>query len=82
MRSQRLVHFLVLIVMLTLGVGVFYYVAPNRTLQMASGIATSVGYMLWGIIHHHMEGDLAWRLVIEYVLIGTIAIVLLLTMSA
>lgn len=72
---------LVLVIMLALGVGAFYIVRPNRNLQLAAGIATAVGYVLWGIIHHVMEDDLHLRIVIEYVLIGAIAVVLLFTIA-
>jgi hypothetical protein len=81
MKHQKTLHFLVLMVMLGLGIGAFYFVRPDRTLQLAIAIATAVGYVLWGIVHHVMEGDLHIRLVIEYILIGAIATVLLFTMA-
>lgn len=81
MKSQKTLHFLVLLVMLALGVGAFYYVQPDKILGLTVGVATAVGYVLWGIIHHLMEGDLHIRLVIEYMLIGAIAVVLLYTIA-
>jgi len=52
---------------------------PNASYQLFTGIATAVAYVLWGIIHHALEKDLHHKIVIEYMLVGAIAIVLLVT---
>jgi RsiW-degrading membrane proteinase PrsW (M82 family) len=77
---QSIVHFLVLIAMLALGICTFIYVRPNTTLQLLVGIVTAVAYVLWGFIHHAIRKDLHQKIVVEYLLIGAIAIVLLVTM--
>lgn len=79
--KNKTLHFLVLVVMLMLGVGLFYYVGSNPGLQMLIGLITAAGYVAWGIIHHIMEGDLHPRLVIEYILIAAIVVVLLYTVA-
>lgn len=79
MKQLHIVHFLVLVTILAVGVSAFFYVRPNTTLQLVVGIATSFAYVAWGIIHHAVEGDLHEKVVIEYVLVGAIAIVLLFT---
>lgn len=61
------------------GLAAFYYVAPNTSLQFIVGVITSVAYVLWGIMHHGMKKDLHTRVVVEYILMGAIAIVLLAT---
>ena len=63
--KQTMVHFFVLIAILTIGVLTFI---------------TAVAYVLWGFIHHAMRKDLHQKIVVEYLLIGAIAIVLLVTM--
>lgn len=73
-------HFLVLIAILGAGVFTFIRVAPNTTLQLFVGIVTAVAYVLWGLVHHAIKKDLHQRVVVEYLLIGAIAIVLLVTM--
>ena len=78
--KQSVVHFIVLIAILAVGVLTFIYVRPNTTLQLFVGILTAVAYVLWGFIHHAMQKDLHQKIVVEYLLIGTIAIVLLITM--
>lgn len=75
----NILHSLVLVAMLALGVYTFFYVRPNTSMQLLIGIITSVAYVSWGLIHHALEKDLHAKVVVEYVLIGAIAIVLLVT---
>ncbi|MBI3385778.1 hypothetical protein HY031_01690 [Candidatus Gottesmanbacteria bacterium] len=70
-------HFLVLLIILVTGLVLLYITRGNPTLQMSIGVTTSVAYVLWGIIHHTLKGDLHLKIVIEYILIGGIAIALL-----
>jgi hypothetical protein len=78
--KQSVIHFLVLIAILTAGVFTFIWVRPNIPLQLFIGITTAVAYVLWGIVHHAIQKDLHRKVVVEYLLIGAIAIVLLVTM--
>ena len=75
------VHFLVLLAILAGGVGTFFYVRSDHVLQLAAAGATAAAYVLWGIIHHAVQKDLHPKIVIEYMLIGAIAVVLLLTLA-
>ena len=76
MKIHRL-HFLVLIIILVTGVGLFFYAGSNRSLQLAIGIMSTLAYVGWGVIHHALQRDLYPKVVVEYVLMGLIAIVLL-----
>jgi hypothetical protein len=78
--KQTVIHFLVLIAILCAGILTFIVVRPNTTLQLFVGIITAVAYVLWGLIHHAVQKDLHQKVVVEYLLIGAIAIVLLVTM--
>ena len=78
--KQSIAHFFVLIAILAVGIVTFIYVRPNTTLQLFVGIITAVTYVLWGFIHHAIKKDLHLKIMVEYLLIGTIAIVLLVTM--
>ncbi len=79
MKSASVVHVLVLLSILGLGAWVFFAVRPNVTLQLLTGVATAFAYVVWGIIHHALQKDLHQKIVVEYILIGAIAIVLLVT---
>lgn len=47
------------------------------TAQQRIGIVTSIAYVLWGILHHAIMGDLHPKVVIEYMLVGAVAILVL-----
>ncbi len=74
------VHFVVLGCILVGGIALFYLTRGIPSLQLLVGIVTSLSYIAWGIIHHALSGDLHPKIVIEYVLIGSIAILVFSTM--
>lgn len=74
-------HALVLVLILAGGALTFWYASGNTAGQLAVASVMTVTYVCWGIIHHVMKGDLHRNVVIEYVLIGAIAMVLLLTLA-
>jgi hypothetical protein len=79
MKHVQGMHYAVLGVILIGGIVTFLYVRPNTSLQLAVGIITSVSYIAWGLIHHALQKDLHRKIVVEYLLIGAIAVVLLAT---
>ena len=79
MKKLLPMHSVVLACILIGGIATFYFVRANSFLQLLVGIVTSVSYILWGIIYHAVQRDLHRKVVVEYILIGSIAIVLLAT---
>lgn len=79
MKRNFILNYAVLILILSGGIASFYSVRGNPTSALLIGIVTSVSYVLWGIIHHAIDHSLHKRIVVEYLLIGAIAIVLLST---
>ena len=75
--KAHVLHFIVLLLILSAGTGMFFAAQGNTGLQLMIGVVTSMGYIAWGIIHHVMQGDLHRKVVIEYVFVGGIAITLL-----
>lgn len=73
----HILHFIVLLLILAGGTGMFFMAHGNTGLQLMIGVVTSVAYIAWGMIHHAMQGDLHRKVVIEYIFVGSIAIVLL-----
>lgn len=71
-------HLAVLVVLLGAGVFTLMQLQGNIFAQTVVGIATSVAYVCWGIIHHWVKKDLYKKVVIEYILIGIVAIFVLL----
>lgn len=79
MKSQKIISYAVLVIILSSGMYTFLYVSQSSYMQLVVGVLTSVAYVMWGIIHHLQQKDLHRKVVIEYILIGLIAIVLLAT---
>lgn len=77
--KQSIIHFCILLAILVIGILTFIYVRPNTAVQLLVGIITASAYVLWGFIHHAIQKDLHQKIVIEYLLIGAIAIILLVT---
>lgn len=76
MKPQTL-HFIVLALILGGGVASFILLAGDVIAQQQIGIVTSVAYVVWGILHHAIEGDLHPKVVIEYMLVGAVAALVL-----
>lgn len=79
MKWSEFMRYIVLVCILVGGGLAFYYVRASTSLQLMVGIIMSAAYVLWGIIHHTVKKELHMRVVIEYILMGTIAVVLLAT---
>lgn len=67
-------YYFSLILILGLGLLLTVSVGPNAKLQGIIIMLTIMSYILWGIIHHLLSHELTVRIVIEYVLIGTLGL--------
>jgi hypothetical protein len=74
-----MVNFIALAVILSSTVLLFWGNRGNTSMQILIGILLSLLYVTWGIIHHAMKGDLHPKVVVEYLLVGAIAITLIIT---
>lgn len=81
MKRYPWAHTAILFLILGGGITTIVYTNGDRILQLAAGVVTAVAYVLWGVIHHMLTGDLHRKIVIEYLLIGLIAIALLATLA-
>lgn len=70
-------HYLALLVILNLGVGMFYFLRYSPGDQVWVVLATSVAYVAWGVIHHWLEEDLHLKIVLEYFLMAFLACLLI-----
>lgn len=75
--KEHIGHYLVLLFILTFGVCAFLYFRRFPQAQIVSIFLTTSFYVLWGIIHHHLEGDLHLRIVLEYVAIALLGFLIL-----
>ncbi|MBI5613866.1 hypothetical protein HY947_02990 [Candidatus Gottesmanbacteria bacterium] len=74
--GRYILHYFVLIVMLTLSAWMFFLSQGNHGFQLVIGVTTACLYATWGVAHHSIIGDLHRKVVVEYILIGAIAIAL------
>lgn len=81
MKHQRVVSIVVLLCILIGGSLTFWYAKGNTGLQLTVGVMTTVAYVLWGLTHHALAGNIHRKIVLEYVLVGVIAIVVLATLA-
>ena len=77
---KQILYFFVLFLILSLGFVGFISNTGNSSAQFGIGVIIAALYVLWGIAYHSYRGDLHVKVVIEYTLIGIIAIVLLFVM--
>jgi hypothetical protein len=80
-KTIHTVNFIALVAVLSLLVVLFFRVNGNPTLQVAIGILLPVLYVTWGILHHAFEKTLHPKIVVEYLLVGAIALILILTVA-
>lgn len=66
------IDFLLLALILGLGLGGLVYFRFDVASQVAIIILLAILYVFWGIFHHHNDGDLDGRIVLEYVAISAL----------
>lgn len=74
--SKHIAHFTPLIGILIIsfiGYFTFWY---DKTFQAAVVVATSISYVIWGLIHHHLHDEIHPSVIIEYVSIATLGLVI------
>lgn len=75
---KHLKHYLALFSILAFAVLLFFYFGYNRQAQEGIIVATAAAYVIWGIIHHLIDKDFHWRILIEYLVVASLAAILLL----
>ena len=56
------------------GLVAFFIFKSSTDAQFAVIVATSVFYLLWGVIYHLLKNDLSKKLLIEYTMIALITV--------
>lgn len=69
---KYLKHYLALMTVLSVGFGLFWIFNYNRTAQIWITLGLGVVYVIWGIVHHALRGELHWRIIWEYVVVATL----------
>lgn len=74
---EHLGHYLVLLFILSFGAFAFVYFQRFPQSQIVSLFLTASFYVLWGIIHHYLEGDLHLRIIFEYLAVALLGFLIL-----
>ena len=74
--THNLRHYIPLLGMLAAGFFGFWLFRYDHLFQIALIIASGVGYVTWGIVHHYIHKDLTFGIVAEYAAIGFLGIVI------
>lgn len=65
-------HYLALAAVLSVGLGLFWIFNYNRTAQIGITLALGGAYVIWGIIHQILVGELHGRIIGEYLAVATL----------
>ncbi|OGG01443.1 hypothetical protein A2Z33_02820 [Candidatus Gottesmanbacteria bacterium RBG_16_52_11] len=76
-RQTEILNLSVLILILAVGAFCYFSVRQFPDLRFLVGAVTVAAYVIWGAIHHAVLRTLYPKVVVEYLLIGIIAMLLL-----
>lgn len=74
--THHLRHYLPLFGILCAGILGFILFPYDKNFLAALTLATSFGYLSWGVVHHYIHKDLHTSVVIEYAIIALLGIVI------
>jgi len=69
-------HYFSLIGILVFGLLLFSFFSYSKSYQVAVMLATASAYVVWGIVHHAIHGDLHTSVVIEYIAFAALGVTL------
>lgn len=72
--KKHYIYYSVAVVIQLLGFLLVFFVADTKSIQMSIIIFMTILFTAWGLIHHYFHHDLHPKVVIEYVLMGTLGI--------
>jgi hypothetical protein len=73
---KDLKHYLSLMAILSVGLGLFWMFNFHRMAQIWITIGLGITYVIWGIAYHAIKKELHWRIVWEYIVVAIVACVL------
>jgi hypothetical protein len=79
--KEHFSQYLVLAFILIFGFWAFFYFQRFPQAQILSAFLTTSFYVIWGVIHHHLEGDLHLRIIAEYLAIALLGFLILFSLA-
>lgn len=78
--AKNLPHYLSLAGILIAGVVGFMVFSYERAFLIAVAIGLALAYVAWGVIHHSIHRDLYLSVVIEYIVVASLGLVVMLSL--
>ncbi len=78
--TKHLLHYLPLVGVLLAGPFAFWVFSYNRALQIVIAVTMAIFYVAWGVIHHAIHKDLHLSTVLEYVVIASLGLIIILSL--
>lgn len=75
--ARHLPHYMALFGLLLAGFVGFTIFSYDKSFQTAVAIATAVGYVLWGVVHHALHKDLHIETFVEYIAVASLGLIIL-----
>lgn len=76
--SRHFVHYFTLVGLLSVAFFGLIRFEYNPIFQSAIAVSLCVSFVVWGIVHHHLHGDLNTKIVLEYVSMSVLVLTILL----
>ena len=73
---KDLPHYLSLLGIFAVGLLAFVFFSYDPTFKIAVIISIAVSYVVWGIVHHHLRGDLYLEVVLEYIAVAVLGLII------
>ncbi len=73
-------HYTVLIGILLISLLGFYIFSYDSAFQIAIVIASAVGYITWGVVHHAIHQDLYLSVIVEYLTVAIFCVTVVLSL--
>lgn len=74
--SRHPLHYFTLLSIQLVGLWGIFWFTYQTTMQMIILISMAVSYVVWGIVHHKEHHDLHLKIVAEYLLVATLAVLI------
>lgn len=77
---KHIPHYISLIAIFAVGIIGFYFFSYDKLFQIGISLAVSIAYVTWGIMHHMIHKDISLAVVLEYVAVGVLGLVIVLSL--
>lgn len=77
---KHIPHYVSLLSIFGAGLIGFYVFSYDKYFIMAIAVSLTLAYVSWGIVHHGAHKDLCWSVIFEYLALGVLGLVLILSL--